>query len=218
MKIALTLLLALFGASSMAQAQAPKGDAAAGAKLNARCIGCHGIPGYQASFPEVHQVPMISGQNAKYIAAALNAYKKGDRKHPTMRAIAASLSEQDIADLAAYYATHGAPPAVADAAAVQPTPEVAALLAKGACVSCHGANFSKPIDGAYPKIAGQYPDYLFTCRSSPTRPRAIRNVGRNNAIMVGQVKQFSNKELKALAAYLGSLPAEMRTVAQSKFR
>jgi hypothetical protein len=57
-------------------------------------------PGYQASFPEVHKVPMISGQNAKYIAASLVAYKKGERKHPTMRAIAASLSEQDMADLA----------------------------------------------------------------------------------------------------------------------
>ena len=67
-----------------------KGDAAAGAKLNASCIGCHGIPGYQSSFPEVHKVPMISGQNAKYIAAALAAYKKGDRKHPTMRAVAAA--------------------------------------------------------------------------------------------------------------------------------
>jgi cytochrome c553 len=217
MKIALTLLLALFGASSMAQAQAPKGDAAAGAKLNASCIGCHGIPGYQSSFPEVHRVPMISGQNAQYIAGALNAYKKGDRKHPSMRAVAASLSEQNIADLAAYYATHGAPPAVADAAAVQPTPEVAALLAKGACVSCHGANFSKPIDGAYPKIAGQFPDYLFTALKS-YKAEGNPNVGRNNAIMVGQVKQFSNKELKALAAYLGSLPAEMRTIAQSKFR
>lgn len=217
MKIALTLLLALFGASSVAQAQQTKGDAAAGAKLNASCIGCHGIPGYQSSFPEVHRVPMISGQNAQYIAGALNAYKKGDRKHPSMRAIAASLSEQNIADLAAYYATHGAPSAVADTAAAQPTPEVAALLAKGACVSCHGANFSKPIDGAYPKIAGQFPDYLFTALKS-YKAEDNPNVGRNNAIMVGQVKQFSNKELKALAAYLGSLPAEMRTVAQSKFR
>ena len=68
------------------------------------CLGCHSIPGYQASFPEVHHVPMISGQGAKYIAAALTAYKNGDRKHPTMRAIAGSLSEQDINDVAAFYA------------------------------------------------------------------------------------------------------------------
>jgi len=217
MKIALSLMLALIGATSLVQAQELKGDAAAGAKLNASCIGCHSIPGYQSSFPEVHKVPMISGQNAKYIIAALNAYKKGDRKHPTMRAVAGSLSEQDIANLAAYYATHGTAAVVPEAAAVQPSPEVAALLAKGACVSCHGANFSKPIDGAYPKIAGQYPDYLLAAMKA-YKVEGNAQVGRNNAIMVGQVKQFSTQELKLLAAYLGSLPSEMSTVAQSKLR
>ena len=69
-----------------------------------QCIGCHGIPEYKTAFPEVYQVPMIGGQSAKYIEAALHAYKKGDRKHPSMRGIAASLSDQDIADVAAYYA------------------------------------------------------------------------------------------------------------------
>ena len=73
-----------------------------------QCIGCHGIPGYKATFPEVYQVPMIGGQSAKYIEAALNAYKKGDRKHPSMRGIAASLSDQDIADVAAYYSQQNA--------------------------------------------------------------------------------------------------------------
>lgn len=68
------------------------------------CIGCHAIPGYKASFPNVYSVPMISGQTAGYLAAALEQYRKGDRSHPTMRAIAASLSDQDIVDLAAYYA------------------------------------------------------------------------------------------------------------------
>jgi cytochrome c553 len=76
---------------------------AAKAKIE-MCIGCHGIPGYKATFPEVYQVPMIGGQTAKYIESALNAYKKGDRKHPSMRGIAASLSDQDIADVAAFYA------------------------------------------------------------------------------------------------------------------
>ncbi len=68
------------------------------------CIGCHGIPGYKATFPEVFRVPMIGGQSAKYIEGALVAYKKGDRKHPSMRGIALGLSDQDIADVAAYYA------------------------------------------------------------------------------------------------------------------
>lgn len=70
----------------------------------AMCIGCHGIPGYKASFPEVYQVPMLGGQSAKYLENALHAYKKKERTHPTMDGVAASLSDQDIADLAAYYA------------------------------------------------------------------------------------------------------------------
>ena len=79
-------------------AQEVKGDAKAGAGKVATCIGCHGIKGYQASFPEVYKVPMISGQGAKYISSALTAYQKGERRHPTMRGIATALSEQDIAD------------------------------------------------------------------------------------------------------------------------
>lgn len=76
---------------------------AAPAKIE-MCIGCHAIPGYKATFPEVFQVPKIGGQNARYIEAALKGYQKGDRKHPSMKGIAASLSDQDIADIAAYYA------------------------------------------------------------------------------------------------------------------
>ena len=218
MKTALTLILALAGATFAAQAQEIKGDAARGATLNATCIGCHGIKGYQASFPEVHKVPMISGQGAKYIAASLAAYKKGDRKHPTMRAIATSLSEQDIADLSAFYEQHGGTAASAppDGAAPAST-EVAALLTKGACASCHGANYSKPIDGSYPKIAGQHADYLYVALKS-YKTEANPQVGRNNAIMAGQVKQFTLPELKAMAEYLSSLPGEVRTVKEPYFR
>jgi cytochrome c553 len=100
--------LALFLLATVAQVSAAAdavGNAQAGANKNSMCIGCHGIPGYKASFPEVYQVPMIGGQNAKFLETALNAYKKGDRKNPSMRGIAASLSDQDIADLAAYYAS-----------------------------------------------------------------------------------------------------------------
>src|SRR3954452_19036845 len=90
-------------AASSAFAQDVKANAQAGEKKAAMCIGCHSIPGYQASFPEVYKVPKLAGQNAKYMQAALAAYKSGDRKHPTMRAIAASLADQDMADLAAYF-------------------------------------------------------------------------------------------------------------------
>lgn len=214
MKKLLQITLALaagFGAFA-AQAQ----DAKAGEKKIAMCIGCHGIVGYQASFPEIYKVPMIAGQNAKYIVSALQAYNKGDRKHPTMRGIAGSLSEQDMADVAAYYEQQAKLPAVADTIPAAPA-NVAELLTKGACVSCHGANFSKPIDPTYPKLAGQHADYL-TAALKAYKAEGHATFGRGNAIMAGQVKQFSNAELKAIANYISTLPSELATVPQSKFR
>ena len=100
----LFVLIALASLAQVSAAADAKGDAAAAKNKVAMCVGCHGIPGYKASFPEVYRVPMLGGQSEKYIAAALNAYKKGERKHPTMVGIAAGLSDQDIADVAAYYA------------------------------------------------------------------------------------------------------------------
>ncbi len=79
------------------------GNADAGKKKTQMCEGCHGIPGFRTAYPEVYMVPKLGGQSANYIVAALKAYKAGDRLHPSMRAIAGSLSEQDMADLAAYY-------------------------------------------------------------------------------------------------------------------
>ena len=105
-KLLLSLSAALVASVTVfaAHAEGVQGDVKAGAKKNAMCIGCHGIVGYQASFPEVYRVPVLGGQSEKYVASALSAYKKGERNHPTMRGIAAGLSDQDIADLAAYYA------------------------------------------------------------------------------------------------------------------
>ena len=101
---ALLALLAFAGIAHVATAADLVGNAKDAKAKVEMCIGCHGIPGYKATFPEVFPVPMIGGQSAKYIESALKAYQKGDRKHPTMRGIAASLSDQDIADVAAYYA------------------------------------------------------------------------------------------------------------------
>ena len=204
-------------ASSLAQDL--KGDAKAGAGKNSMCIGCHGIKGYQSSFPEVYKVPMISGQNAAYISAALHEYKKGERKHPTMRGLADSLTDQDIADLAAYYSAHGV---VAGAElpakpAREPSAEVQALLNKANCASCHGANFSKPIDPSYPKIAGQHADYLFVALKS-YKVENNPKVGRGNAIMGGMAKQYSNAELKLLAGYLSSVQGELKVVPENRFR
>ena len=216
----LTTLFALAVASvtALSHAQEAKGDVEAGKQKIAMCIGCHGIPGYQASFPEVHKVPMISGQSAKYISAALVAYQKGERKHPTMRGIAESLSEKDIADVSAYYEQHGKTGAELPAKpAREPSVQVAELLKKGACVSCHGDNFAKPIDPSYPKIAGQHADYLFVALKS-YKVEKNANVGRGNAIMGGVAKQFTNAELKALANYISSVDGDLHVVPQSRFR
>jgi len=210
-----SVIVACVTASSV-HAQEIKGDAFAGEKINAMCVGCHGIVGYHTGFPEVHRVPMISGQSAKYIVAALNAYKKGERKHASMRGVAANLSEKDIADLAAYYSDNGPR---------RPEPEKAApgsakaqeLLTRGGCTSCHGDSFSKPVDPSYPKIAGQHADYLYVALKA-YKTEGVPQIGRANAIMGGVAKQFSNAELKELANYLGSLPGELQTVQPGRFR
>ncbi|MBN8752561.1 MULTISPECIES: c-type cytochrome [Variovorax] len=205
-----------------AEAQQVTGKAQDGAKKVAMCVGCHGIIGYQASFPEIHKVPMIAGQSATYITAALTAYKGGDRKHPTMRAIADTLTEQDIADLAAYYSQlglkdGGAPPATLAKA----TPaNVEALITRNAdnsCTKCHGANFNTPNDGTVPKLAGQHADYLFVALKS-YRVKNNPHLGRSNAVMGQQVeeKKFTTAELKTLATYISSLPGELKTVPESR--
>ncbi len=95
--------VALGTGTSAALAQQAAGDAEAAKSKISMCAGCHGVPGYRMAFPEVYHVPKIFGQQPVYIVNALKAYKSGERSHPTMRGIAASLSEKDMADLAAYY-------------------------------------------------------------------------------------------------------------------
>ena len=215
-----TVLVAVLAAgfASHAVAEDMKGDAAVGAGKVAMCVGCHGIVGYQASFPEIYKVPKISGQGAKYITSALIAYKQGDRKHPTMRAIGESLSDQDIADVAAYYAASGAGAGIAaPGKAPEASGKTAELVKKGACITCHGDSFSKPLDPAYPKIAGQHADYLFVAlKAYKTENNA--KVGRSNGVMAGVAKQFTNNELKEMAVYLSKLPGELQVVPQARFR
>lgn len=215
-----TVLVAVLAAgfASHAVAEDMKGDAAVGAGKVAMCVGCHGIVGYQASFPEIYKVPKISGQGAKYITSALIAYKQGDRKHPTMRAIGESLSDQDIADVAAYYAASGADAGIAaPGKAPEASGKTAELVKKGACITCHGDSFSKPLDPAYPKIAGQHADYLFVAlKAYKTENNA--KVGRSNGVMAGVAKQFTNNELKEMAVYLSKLPGELQVVPQARFR
>jgi cytochrome c553 len=97
------VFLGIVSSSACAQAASPAGDAAAGQTKTQMCSGCHGIAGWRTAYPEVYGVPKIGGQHPAYIVKALQEYKAGDRTHPSMRAIAASLSDKDMADLAAYY-------------------------------------------------------------------------------------------------------------------
>lgn len=182
------------------------------------CMGCHGIKGYQASFPEVHRVPKISGQNQKYLEAALRAYASGERRHPTMRGIAMALDEGEIARIAEHYSR--APNDYAsrrENAPVQASPRVERLLAKGNCVSCHGQDFNTALDPSHPKLAGQYPDYLFVVLKSYKSQRS-RVVGRSHPIMSELVKQFDNAELKAMADYIGALPGDLGVTRPPRLR
>ena len=208
------LSLALITATSHAQS-APTPNVEAAAKKVAMCTGCHNIPGYQATFPELHKVPKIGGQCAQYIASALTAYRKGERKHPTMRSISAALSDQDIADISAYYEQQGGKVSAPTQAPAAP-PAVAELLTKGACASCHGANFSTPLPG-YPKIAGQHADYLYVALKA-YQVENNANIGRGNAIMNAQAKLFTREQLREIANYIGSLPGEVQTVEAARFR
>jgi cytochrome c553 len=97
-------VLGALAATGAAAQGTPAGDPVAGQQKTQMCAGCHGIEGWRTAFPEVYKVPRIGGQHEAYLVKALQEYKSGERSHPSMRAIAASLSDKDMADLAAYYA------------------------------------------------------------------------------------------------------------------
>ena len=106
------LAAALFAAAlpcvrAMAQGAPVVGDPARGRDKTQMCQGCHGIDGWRTAYPEVYAVPKLGSQHEAYLLKALHEYRNGERTHPSMRAIAASLSDQDMADLAAYYAQSG---------------------------------------------------------------------------------------------------------------
>ena len=111
MKFPLFLTCLALSASATGAFAQTAGDAAAGREKTAMCTGCHSIPGWRTVFPETYSVPLIAGQHQAYIVKALQEYKSGERSHPSMRAISASLSDEDMANLAAHYGS--APAAVA---------------------------------------------------------------------------------------------------------
>jgi cytochrome c553 len=168
-----------------AQDQPLQGDAKHGKAISYTCLGCHGIEGYKNAYP-MYSVPKLEGQHPEYLAAALQEYRSGDRAHLTMHAQASTLSDQDIADIAAYFAGK---PLVSKGKPASAPPPAATL-----CVSCHGQD-GVSIAPAYPSLAGQHEDYL---------SRAIdeyRKGGRKNPIMKGFAATLKDEDIDVIAKY-----------------
>jgi cytochrome c553 len=192
-------MLALSGAVANAHAE---GNAARGKILGYTCLGCHGIADYKNVYP-TYSVPKLVGQHPEYIVAALKAYKSKARSHGTMHAQAASLSEQDMQDIAAYVAGKAM---ASGASAVGTAPGKVTEL----CVACHGKD-GVGITVEYPTLAGQHADYL---------ERALdeyKHGGRKNAVMPAFVSTLSKDEIKTIAEYYGAQRPALETAARRKF-
>lgn len=195
----MSCVLALSGlllATSNVQAA---GDPDAGRTKANTCMGCHGIPNYTNAYP-TYRVPKIGGQSEALIVSALKEYKSGQRPHATMRAQAANLSDQDMADIAAFL-THAA--VHKDG---QPGGGANSTLDKAqVCAACHGPNGAKPITPDYPVLAGQHRNYLEHAL------REYKSGVRKNAVMASQMGALSDADIKALAAYFASQQAVLYT-------
>lgn len=190
MKLVLAALVTL-GTVTMNPALAA-GDAEAGRLKADTCLGCHGVEGYFNVYPTYH-VPKVWGQHADYLITALKAYRSGERAHETMQAQAADLSDQDMADIAAFFSAHQSEQA--DNSGV-PQPEgLADKVAQ--CAGCHGAG-GISTNPQWPTLAGQYKDYLARTM------RGYRDGRRKNPIMMGQVVGLDDDQVDALAAYFAA--------------
>lgn len=182
-------LAACLGLLTSLPVSAQTGNPARGKKLSYTCLGCHGVEGYRNAYPD-YSVPRLKGQHPQYIQAALKEYRSGDRSHITMHAQASELSDQDMADIASFFAGKPLTPTGKPASAVPP----AAAL----CVSCHGAD-GVGIAPTYPTLAGQHEDYL---------ERALeeyRDGERKNPIMSGFAKTLKESDIRVIAHYFSSL-------------
>jgi cytochrome c553 len=177
------------------------GDPVIGEKKFYTCFGCHGSENYRNAYPD-YSVPKLRHQFAAYIIAALQEYKSGDRPFATMHAQAASLSDQDMQDIAAY---------LQDVEAVKPSAAVAGAVPKqvAACAACHGENglgVAAPISPKPPILAGQHADYLEQALIS------YRNGRRKNVVMAGMAKLLATDEdVKVVADYFARQPAPLAT-------
>jgi cytochrome c553 len=204
--VAAVLLTCALGASAFAQSTAPpapllpialEGNAERGGVIGETCKGCHGIPGYFNANPAYH-VPKLGGQNADYLEVALQGYRRGTRGHATMQAQASSLSDQDIADVAAYFSTYegsaetGRSTASAEA--------IEAGRAKAAtCVACHGPE-GVAAAPQWPNLAGQHETYLLQALSQ------YKSGGRVDMVMNPLISPLDEQSIAELAAFFSSQP------------
>ncbi|HUK01743.1 MAG TPA: c-type cytochrome [Steroidobacteraceae bacterium] len=191
---------ALGSAAACAQTAAPAGNAAHGKAISYTCLGCHGIKGYRNAYPN-YSVPKLEGQHPEYIVAALQAYRSGDRSQMTMHSQASSLSDQDMADIAAFFA--GTPlqahPATAGASA-STVPAAAAV-----CVACHGTD-GVGIVAQYPTLSGQHQDYLARALAD------YKSGARKNLVMAGMVTTLKDADIEVVAAYYAGLKPSLETL------
>jgi cytochrome c553 len=186
----------LAGSLATAQDAAPAaGNPQHGKAISYTCLGCHGIDGYKNAYP-MYSVPKLEGQNPDYLTAALHGYRDGDRAHLTMHSQASELSDQDMADIAAFFAGQPLKPSGKTPAGV---PQAASL-----CVSCHGSD-GVAIAPMYPSLAGQHEDYL---------ERALeeyRKGGRKNPIMKNFAGTLKDEDVRVIARFFASQTPALRT-------
>jgi len=178
-----------------AQDQPPQGNPERGKALSYTCLGCHGIEGYRNAYPN-YSVPRLQGQHPEYLAAALQGYRSGDRSHLTMHSQASTLTDQDIADIAAYFAGK---PLVSSNKAPGSVPQAATL-----CVSCHGQD-GVGIAPTYPTLAGQHADYIARALDE------YRQGGRKNPIMKGFAATLKDADIAVIAGYFSNLQPSLAT-------
>ena len=200
-------LLLSFAFATAATPALAQGDAEAGHLKVYTCSGCHGIANYKNVYP-TYNVPRIGGQNFEYVVAALTAYQKGERPHPTMRAQAESFNAQDLQDIAAYLSGLKGDPTNLHPAG---DGDVEAGQAKSQpCQACHGQDGNGTGDGQYPRIAGQHADYLVKALQD------YKSGTRANPIMQGFAATLSEEDMEDLAAFFSQQAGPLSDLSHMK--
>ena len=200
--VAVLLGLASAAHAQLLQALTESGDAGRGETLSYTCTGCHGVDTAVNAYPSYH-VPKLGGQNADYLEIALQGYRAGSRGHATMHAQAAGLDDQDIADVAAYFASLEGEAATgilsAGGAAIEAGAEKSAT-----CQTCHGATGIAPAP-QWPNLAGQHHSYLVEAIAQYQRAE------RSDPIMAPLVGQLDAETIREIAAFYAAQPGLHQT-------